>query len=369
MPAMKAPLLVSVPVALPSRKGCHPDLETIMPLLSLCMPSNRDLKGSLAAIGEALAFAEARDAQLLISDNSGDPAKEAYWRGRSPRIRYATASRTTAFQNFLAVLQMAETPYILHLGDDDGIGIDPSCPAYDLSALPADYMGVRPRTELFVPAIGVIRTKEFAIEGITPAERMREYFRKSGNDNCGFYSIYRREPYLNLIRLFAEQHPIKGDFVDWALAFTLFAYGRMAYDPSVIYRYNFEQWATAARIEAKNRQMFAAAGLPDHTEMYQPLLMALDLFVFLARPGTPLTREQSLEAVGLVAGDILNAFINQVIRKPEDYSEKMRYLVELAGQEDNAFGRLQLAMIMVDELKPGLKDAYVAYYQMAQQFR
>lgn len=339
-----------------------------MPLLSLCMPSNRDLAGSRASIEAALAFAEARDAELLISDNSGDPAKEAHWRGRSPRIRYATSSGTTAFGNFLAALLMAETPFILNLGDDDSIGVDTSITPLDLAGLPADFMGVRPRTEVTVTGRGILRTKEFGIEEMTPSGRMREYFLKCGNDNCGFYSIYRREPYTNLIRLFAEKHPIKGDFIDWAMAFTLFAYGRMAYDPSIIYRYNYDQWATSAGIAEKNQRMFAAAGLPADTERFQPLLMALDMFVFLTRPGTPLTREQALDAVAMVAGDILNGFTNQVIREPQNYSEKMRYLVELARQEQNAFGRIQLGMIMVDELKPGLKDAYVAYYQTAQAF-
>lgn len=339
-----------------------------MPLLSICMPSNRDLAGSRASIEAALAFAEARDAELVISDNSGDPAKEAHWRGRSPRIRYATSSGTTAFENFLATLLMARTPFILNLGDDDGIQIDSAVTPCDLSGLPADFMGVRPKTELTVTGVGIVRTKEFAIEALTAPERIREYFHKCGQDNCGFYSIYRREPYTNLIRLFAEKHPIKGDFVDWAMAFTLFAYGRMAYDPSIVYRYNYDQWATAAGIAEKNQRMFAAAGLPADTEKFQPLLMALDMFVFLARPGTPLTREQALDALAVVGGDILNGFINQVIRNPGDYSEKMRYLVELATQEQDTLGRMQLGMIMVDELKPGLKDAYVAFYQTAQSF-
>lgn len=339
-----------------------------MALLSLCMPSNRNLAASRAAIEGAIAFAEARDAELVISDNSGDPEKEAYWRGRSPRIRYSTSVGTTAFQNFLATIDAATTPFILQLGDDDAIALDPKVPPIDLATLPADFMGVRPKTEVTISGAGVVRVKTFSIDSLTPSERIREYSQKAGGDNSGFYSIYRREPYRNLIRLFAEEHPIKGNFIDWAMALALFAYGRMAYDGGIIYRYNADQWSSPERVAAKNREIFAAVGLPDHTEMFQPLLMALDLFIFVSRPGTPLSREQALDAVSITAGDVLNGFLNQVIRQPADYSEKIRYLTELAMQETNAFGRFQLAIIMADELKPGLKDGYVRFYQTAQTF-
>lgn len=339
-----------------------------MALLSLCMPSNRRFEASRAAIEGAIAFAEARDAELVISDNSGDPEKEAYWRRQSPRIRYSTAMGTTAFENFLATIHAATTPFILQLGDDDAIALDPAVPAVDLAALPADFMGVRPKTEVTVTGAGVVRVKAFSIDGLTPSERIREYSQKAGGDNSGFYSIYRRDPYRNLIRLFAEQHPIKGNFIDWAMALALFAYGRMAYDGGIIYRYNADQWSSPERIAAKNREIFASVGLPAHTETYQPLLMALDLFIFVSRPGTPLNQEQALDAVSITAGDVLNGFLNQVIRDPGQYSEKIRYLTELAMQESNAFGRFQLALIMADELKPGLKDAYVRFYQTAQTF-
>lgn len=337
-----------------------------MAQLSLCMPTNRNFASSRAAIEGALAFSESRDAVLVISDNSGDPEKENHWRDRSPRIRYSKASGTTAFENFLATIRAADTPFVLQVGDDDAIAFDPSVPAVDLASLPPDFIGVRPKTEVTVTGAGVVRLKEFGIDAETPSMRIREYSQKAGGDNSGFYSIYRREPYLGLISLFAEHHPIRGNFTDWAMAMALFAYGRMAYDPGIIYRYNADQWSTPQKIERKNQELYAAVGLPPDTKDFMPLLTTLDLFVFLARPGTPLDRPQAMDAVGIVCGDILNGFLNQVIRKPEDYSEKMRYLVEMAGKESNALDRFHLALVMVDELKPGLKDAYLAYFKTAQ---
>lgn len=336
-----------------------------MPLLTLCIPSNRSLERSLATITDALVFAEDRDALVLVSDNSGDAEKAAYWWGKSPRLIYHTSSGTSAFENILAATKLAETPFILLLGDDDRLGMDPSVLPYDLADLPPDYMGIRPKTLLEVTGLGVTRAKEFGIEGERPSQRILEYARKSGGDNSAFYSIFRRDAYVGLLSLFLEHHPIKGAFIDWAFALALFGYGRMIYDPSIIFRYNADQWATGELTDKKNQEIFAACGLPPYTSIYQPLLMALDVFCFVCRPGTLLDREGALDAASIVAGDLMNGFLNQVTRDPTDYSERMRYLVELASAEGQAFARFQLGLLMVDELRPGLKDGYLRFFQVA----
>nr|WP_316654635.1 hypothetical protein [uncultured Gellertiella sp.] len=336
-----------------------------MSQLSLCMPTNRNFARSKQAISEALAYCEARDAVLVLSDNSGDAEKQAYWRDRSPRIRYLTSSGTDAFTNYLASVMAATTPFILQIGDDDGIGIDPDVAPVDLAGLPADFIGVRPRTEVLVTGKGVVWEQTFSIDADTAAARVIEYCDKARNYNCAFYSIFRREPYTELMQLFASHHPTRGSFTDWALALALFAYGRAAYDPGTIFRYNADQWSDGARIAAKNIALFEAVGLPPETRLYQPLLMALDLFIFVCRPGTPLSPQQALEATGIAAGPILNGFLNQVVTRPQDYSETLRYLVDLAREEKEAFGRFQLALVMVDQLQAGLKDRYVSFYRKA----
>lgn len=334
-----------------------------MPLLSICMPTRRNFEDSRKAISEALAFAEARDAVVVISDNSGDPAKKAFWDGKSPRIAYHHSTAENAFQNFLASVSAADTPFVLVLGDDDGVAADPAWPGVDLASLPDDFMGVRPLTEVSVTGHGVLRRKDFAIETLTPTDRIREFSQKAGGDNSAFYSVFRREPFRDLLQLFVERHPLKANFIDWAMSLALFAYGRMAYDPGIIYRYNADQWASQEQTKAKNEEIFAAAGLPSYTNLYQPLLMAVDLFVFVARPGTPLSREEALDAVSVTSGDVMNGFINQVIREPGKYPERIRYLVQLADAEKDAFSRFQLGLVMLEDLKPGLKDAYVEFFR------
>lgn len=339
--------------------------EGRMPLLTLCIPSNRSLERSLATISDALSFAEERDALVLVSDNSGLPEKAAHWWGKSPRLIYHTSTGTNAFENILAATRLAETPFIMLIGDDDRLASDPKVKPYDLADLPPDYMGIRPKTLLEVTGLGVVRTKEFGIVSERSSQRILEYARAAGGDNSGFYSIFRREHYVGLLSLFLDHHPIKGAFIDWAFALALFAYGRMAYDPSILFRYNADQWATVELTDKKNQEIFAACGLPPHTTIYQPLLMALDVFCFVCRPGTPLNRDSALDAASIVAGDLMNTFLNQVTLDPTDYSERMRYLVELARAEDQAFARFQLGLMMVDELRPGLKDGYLHFFKVA----
>lgn len=336
-----------------------------MSLLTLCMPSNRNLERSRRAIEQALAYCEARNVPFVISDNSGDPEKEKFWRERSPLIRYLTADGTDALTNFLDSVSAADTPFILQIGDDDGISFDPAVPAFDLASLTDDFMGVRVKTLVEITGHGLVRAKEFSIDAMTPGERILEYSQKAGGDNSAFYSIFRREPYLNLMKLFTEQHPTKGGFSDWAMSLALFSYGRMAYDPGTIYHYNADQWAGQEKVEKKNLELFAAAGLPPHTTLFQPLLMALDVFVFVGRPGTPLSRDEALNAISMASGGVLDGFLGTVTRAPDQYSETVRYLVDLAREEKDAFARFQLALMMADQLKPGLKDGYVAFYRAA----
>lgn len=336
-----------------------------MALLTLCIPSNRSLERSLRTISQALAFAEARDALVLVSDNSGEADKAAYWWGRSPRLIYHTSTGTDAFQNVLAATSLAETPFSLLVGDDDGLSFDNTHPAYDLADLPADHMGIRPKTLVEVTGVGVVRTKDFGVSSERPSQRILEYAKIAGGDNSAFYSIFRREHFVGLLRLFHDHHPIRGAYIDWALSLALFAYGRMVYDPSIVFRYNADQWATASAADKKKQDIFKACNLPPHASLYEPLLLALDLFCFVCRPGTPLDREGALDAASIVAGDLMNAFLNQVVVDPSDYSDRMRYLVDLARAEDQTFARFQLGLLMVDELRPGLKDGYLQFFKVA----
>ena len=336
-----------------------------MPFLTICMPSNRDLEKSRAAITSALAYCEARDALLVVCDNSGDAAKQAAWEGASPRLIYRQTPGTDANANFLAALRTAETEFVLLMGDDDEIRSDPDVPLFDFAALPADFMGVRPKTEVFSSRQGVFRVKSFSILAEQAGDRLIEYNEACDGDNSAFYSIFRREPYVALMGFYTDKHPTKGGYCDWALSLSLFGYGRMAYDPGTVFRYNYDQWETTALLDDKTRDIYSKAGLPADAKRYEMLLMFLDVFIFLARRDSPLAPEQALHGLTVAAGMMLNGFIRRVDAAPHLYDESIRYIVDLAREERDIGSRFQLGLAMTEYVQPGLKDRYVAFYKLA----
>lgn len=339
-----------------------------MPHLSICMPSNRPFATSRRAIETALAYCEARDALLIVSDNSGDAEKRSYWQDRSPRLTYLITDGTDVMTNFMSAFLASGTPFIMPMGDDDEIVFDPKRPALDLAGLPDDHMGVRPVTEVWTEDQGVITTKAFAITGERPDARIIEYAQAAAGNNSAFYSIFRRAAYINLMDLFARHHPTKGAYCDWAQVTALFAFGKMQLDRSTIYRYNFSGWHEQRLIDQKNVDLFLAAGLPADTGKYAPLLQYLDIFTFVSSPKAPLSQEDAINAKAILSGSVFGGFLTMVSQRPQAYSETTRYLAELAKSEQDIMGRFQIALILAGQIQDGLKERYIDYYRTALQY-
>lgn len=339
-----------------------------MPHLSICMPSNRPFGTSRRAIETALAYCEAKDAALIVADNSGDAEKRAHWQGRSPRLTYLITDGTDVMTNFMTAFLASDTPFIMPMGDDDEIVFDPKRPTFDLARLPDDHIGVRPVTEVWTEERGVIHTKSFAIGGERPDARIIEYAQAAAGDNSAFYSIFRRKAYIDLMDLFARHHPTKGAYCDWAQVTALFAFGKMQLDRSSVYRYNFAGWHDQKLIDKKNIELFLAADLPADAKKYAPLLQYLDIFIFVSSKQAPLTPDDAINAKAILSGSVFAGFLTMVAQQPQAYSETMRYLAELARSEQDIMGRFQIALIMAGQIREGLKEQYFDYYRTALQY-
>ena len=92
-----------------------------MTQLSICMPSNRPLATSRGSIESALTHAEKTGARLIVSDNSRDPEKRAFLENRSLNLLYHYSPSEDASSNWMEALSLAETPFLLPMGDDDQI--------------------------------------------------------------------------------------------------------------------------------------------------------------------------------------------------------------------------------------------------------
>ena len=336
-----------------------------MTQLSICMPSNRVLKDSIASIESAIAYCRQTDAVLIVSDNSEDPEKREFLQGHSGDLIYVSSVNTSAAENWKRAFAAAETAFIMPMGDDDLIFADPAQPALDLATLGGDYIGAFAVNIAFTQAHGQLARKALSLTADDPAERMKGYLNNAGGNNSNYYSMYRRDVFGGLLSLFLSAHPTQGSYCDWALSLALVASGKMAHDPGTVFHYNMDNWGSREKIDALNTTIYTAVGLPEGSDRYEHLLMFLDLYVMAARKDTPLTEPQKTKLANDIVLMTMGRFVRRVKQTPDDYDETTRYLVELAMAEQNSLGIFQIALMMADILQPGLKDRYVEFFRRA----
>ncbi|GEO83383.1 MULTISPECIES: glycosyltransferase family 2 protein [Alphaproteobacteria] len=334
-----------------------------MPELSICMPSNRNLAEARAAIDSALAYCEARDALLIISDNSGDAEKRAYLEGLSPRLTLIDAGNATLSENLRLALNAATTAFIMPMGDDDEIRAVEGMPAFDLASLPYDYVGVLPVSIPFSVARGDMEAKAFALTAEDPGERIAQYSSGAKGNNSLYYSIFRRDVFNSMMHDFLEYHPTKGLYCDWAIIVTMICYGKMAHDPGTVFRYNMSNWDSAQKTGQSNADLYRSAGLPADAAKFHGLLLYLDVFVLVMRSGSPVPPAERQRLARIVNNRLLASFITGVANAPQDYDGTLRHLATMAVDENDSFVAFQIALMMIDRLQPGLKDRYVAFFK------
>lgn len=336
-----------------------------MPDLSICMPSNRDLAGSRLAIESALAYCEARDALLIVADNSGDAAKREWLKGLSPRLVHIDSDEPDFHKNLARVYDAATTPFVMPMGDDDVLLADPDQPAFDLKDLPEDHVGVYPVSIVFSQDGAEMPRKSLALDQDEPGERISAYIAGSKGNNSFYYGIFRRDVFDALTRLFLDYHPTRGAYCDWAFSMTLAAYGKMAHDPGTVFRHNIGTRDTSEKIARHTAELYREAGLPEGSEKYERLLMFLDLFIMATRKDTPLVPVQKQKLTADIARLMLSVFVREVAAAPHEFDGTLRYLIDLALDEKDSFGLFQLGLMMADSVQPGLKNRYVDFVRQA----
>lgn len=334
-------------------------------LLSILMPSNRDLARSRRSIETALAFCEKRDALLIVSDNSHDPEKQRLLKNASPRLRYSQPADDTPHTNLRSVLNAAETEFVMMMGDDDELFVSPKDIPLDLASLPSDCIGVRPLIAVMNAEGRVMRVKDFAIVDETPGARVMRYNDKSGGDNAAYYSIFRRRPFADLVRFFLDHHPLKAGYCDWALACAMFSYGKLPYDPGVVFKYNYHQWDSEEKIGSQVQSIYAAAGLPETAQNYKLLLLYLDFLILALRKGSPLDEAGKRNLMQQAGWPILAGFLKKVGSEPHAFDLQTREFVGKMADETDVDRQFRLALDTVDGIQPGLSERYRAFHRVA----
>lgn len=333
-------------------------------LLSVLMPSNRNLAGSRKAIETALAFCEKRDALLIVSDNSGDPEKRQLLRNASNRLRYVQPADDTPHTNLRTVLDAADTEFVLMMGDDDELFASPKDQPLDLSSLGPDCIGVRPLVAVANAEGRVIRVKDFPILDETPGQRVMRYNEKAGGDNACYHSIFRRRPLADLITFFLDHHPLKAGYCDWALTCVMFAYGTLPYDPGVVFKYNYHQWDSTEKVDGQRQSIYAAVNLPAEAERFKLLLLYLDVAILALRRDSPLDGDGRRSLLEEAGRPILNGFL-KTIASQQHLSDRRTIELARAIRDAKADEQIELALQTLDCLQPGLTDRYRAFHRVA----
>ncbi|WP_438753822.1 hypothetical protein [Pararhizobium sp. O133] len=336
-----------------------------MTQLSISMPSNRNLYKSRAAIESALVYAEKTDSQLIVSDNSGDPAKRAYFEHRSPRLIYIVPEGDDAAVNMMNALSRVDTPFVMPMADDDDVYLLDNIEPISLADLPEDTVAVRPRSYAWSMPQGVRKVGRFSLSANDAAGRLMEYNSKANGDNSIFYSIYRTKVFRGLAVLFQDAHPTRGGYCDWAMSYAFAAAGKFAYDPATIYRYDLGNWTGKDGLEASVARLFKQAGLPEEAEHFSALLRFVDAHVFLVWAGLPISDHERLSAQVTNARIALGTFIRKVEGEPDLYGEEVRYLTQMLQETPDIASAFQLAILILDRLLPGLSARYIDFYNTA----
>ncbi len=336
------------------------------PPVTLCIPSNRPLTSSREPLSSALSYAQGAGYLVVISDNSRDPQKADFLRGR-PNLVLLENGPLDGAQNMLRAFEAASTDFVLPLGDDDFIAPIAGKDRFDFKALDGEYVGVKPHIEVFSAASGTIRINDFSLDGSNASDRMMQYATLIRGDNSSYYSFFRRSEFLSLCKLFVGFHPLKSGISDWSMVLALAASGKWAHDPSTRLRYNLGRWEKTAGIEAAHGEIIAKAGLPSVAKAYIGIFHFLDCFVFVLRHSSLLPLTERHRAAKSAAILFLRGFLRSAYQRPEDFplcADILALFIEAMSRRDPDLDLLfALSIKVADRLKPGLKAGYEAFLQ------
>jgi hypothetical protein len=334
-------------------------------LLSILLPSNRKLADSRRSIETALAFCEKRDAMLIVSDNSRDPEKRELLKNASPRLRYIEPPDTTLHTNLRSVFAAADTEFVMMMGDDDELFVSPKDEPLDLGRVPPDCIGVRPLIAVMNSEGRVMRVKDFSILDQMPGARIMRYNDSAGGDNAAFYSIFRRKPYTDLMLFYLDHHPLKAGFCDWALASVMFSFGRLPYDPGIVFKYNYHQWDRDEKLNAQIDGFYTAVGLPVTARRFKLLLLYLDIVILASHRGSPLDEAGKRDVMTTAGRPILDGLLKTIREDPEAFDDQTKAEAEALVVKLNVERQLEAGIDMADRIQPGLSERYRAFHRAA----
>lgn len=332
-----------------------------MSMLTLIIPSNRDLKTSRASLESAIIYVEKVGCRLVVTDNSEDRAKPSHFSGASPNLSWIDTAGHNAQQNLLAALSAVDTPFVLPMGDDDEIYLLERRRAFDLSTLSDDVIGVRPVSMSWCLTGGVTRVDRYPLAQQHSDERLNGLIAAAPSNNSLFYSTFRTGLFIDLLLAFDNNHPTRGAYCDWTLTFCLVAAGRILHDPATLFRYDLGRWSSKESLARTKLDLYLKAGLSREAETYWALLRFVDTHGMLAWKGLPLDRDERLRAMTVNAQLSLSVFLREIEASPAAWPPAAHVFARLARTISSPEQAYDLVLPVIDGLKPGLGEHYARF--------
>lgn len=332
-------------------------------MLSICMPSNRLLMKSKFSIESILRLSNMYDIESIIFDNSLELEKSNYIEGQALATIYNKNAPTGVADNWSACMSAASREFILMVGDDDRLCLL-SDPQDYLHNLHVSDVGVRPIFIPFSGTQGVLSVESFSTDAETAKDRLKQYFSMSNGKNLSFYSIYRKEIFIDLMLEFYDFHPTKAGFTDWSLSLALISMGKIKSNKNIIFYYNMDNWSSNEAIGLSNVGIFKSAGLPLDSMCIQSAFTALDSFALIAREKSPISKAEKYDAAIFAMLTYYNALIVSLKSNTDiNISEKVKLaldLIEIDHLSDSQ--RIINLLTVVETWVPGLAKKYQDYF-------
>jgi hypothetical protein len=331
-----------------------------MALVSLCMPSRRPLATAKPSIDTMIVYARARGCRLIISDNSDDLDKASHYAQASDVVTVLQNPGAGPLDNLMRTVEAAETPFILPVGDDDFLEEVAGAPRLDLAGLPADCVGARPSVVIFAEGEPELRRLDYALPEETAVDRFHGYAQRRGGCNSLYYSFFRRDSFLAVHEPYwRTRRTIIGDF-DWAVTTSLLFEGKVAHDPSTLYRYDLGRWRQQASIDATVRSFYLDAGLPDWAARFDTLFKYLDIYVTSQRPSLRLSDIERLKALYTATIALLGSLLRNAAQNAARYQGFEDYIAEiqasLSDPSDDLASVFDACARLAGRMKPGFEQ-------------
>ena len=331
--------------------------------LTICIPTNRNLKAAEASIKSAIGFCENEYSNLIISDNSNDKQKrEILLNNKLPFLKTFFDGPKIAIENWLNAVNKSESLYTLILSDDDLIyNIEELDYSFE-EAKKNNIIGIKPIISCWNKAVGIYRNNTFQINEEDPLERILSYRKNYSGDNTTMYSFFDTKILKDLLSIFLY-HPTRGGYTDWAFMQALVSSGKILHDCSKLLIYKNNNWfGDKGFISNQEKKLFITAGLTERGILFSILLRAIDVFILILRQASPVNRQILIVTAKNSFKFYIKSFLNFFHKNKILFFHKEISAIQKMNSEDKIEKVMEDALKVIAVFNIGLKDKYKNFY-------